>query len=42
VGEQAIFFSLEEGKNKNSDIRHFRTGRKQQDFPKVTFTLDGI
>jgi hypothetical protein len=32
----------EKNKNKNSDIRYFRTtGRKQHDFPKVIFTLDG-
>jgi hypothetical protein len=36
---------LEEGnklKLKCDAIRYFRTGRKQYDFPKVTFTLDGI
>jgi hypothetical protein len=28
---------------KHADIRYFRTtGRKQHNFPKVTFTLDGI
>jgi hypothetical protein len=47
VSRQFISHLRKEGKktnkNKNSDIRFFRTtGKKQHDFSKVTFTLDGI